>query len=168
MPVPGAGVESSDSSDDFAGADSVDDETDEELGATAKGKRRKISHVQSKTPTEPPTPTKQSAKSKKIDRSPQQTPKKSTPRARPTTPRTPVGKSKASPKASSAAKSKTSSESKASKGKSRPQSNGPAAGHEQTNLQLPTPSKSCKKAKAQNGGSSQSSPVRGKGAKAKA
>lgn len=68
--------ESSDSSDDFAGAESADD-TDEEDGTSlSKGKRQKSSLPQQRTPA--PTPTKKTVKNNNVNRRPAQTPKKST------------------------------------------------------------------------------------------
>ncbi|KAK5987266.1 Chromatin remodeling factor mit1 [Cladobotryum mycophilum] len=70
------GQESDDSSDDFAGADSHD-ESDDEAQATTKGKKRKLSHIQLKTPTATPI---KDVKNNKIDRQSQQSKSKSSSR----------------------------------------------------------------------------------------
>lgn len=111
---------------------------------TAKGKRRKTSPIQTQTPIK--TPTKKSPKSKPVDKHSQQKSAKTKPRSQTATPRTPVGKQpKASPKTH----------------KLEQRSKGPAAGRGQ----LPSPIKSGKKVKSNDGQAGQSSPTRGKGTK---
>ncbi|CAM1500676.1 Fc.00g098380.m01.CDS01 [Cosmosporella sp. VM-42] len=82
------GPESSDSSDDFAGADSGDDSDEEDQNAITKGKRRKPSPNQQQTPAA--SPKKSALKNTAVDKRSTQTPKKNLPRStKSPTPKTP-------------------------------------------------------------------------------
>ncbi|KAJ4327315.1 hypothetical protein N0V84_002213 [Fusarium piperis] len=96
--------ESSDSSDDFAGGDSGE-ESDEEDGTSAKGKRQKNSPSQLATPAT--TPVKKTFPSSSINKKNAQTPKKTgRPISKPPTPAT-QGRNKPSPKSTKSNGSKS-------------------------------------------------------------
>src|SRR5688500_13410790 len=75
VPVEDIGLESSDSSDDFAGGDSGDESDDDAEGFPATGKRQKTTPTQQMTPLA--TPVKKTSKNSTVDKNSTQTPKTS-------------------------------------------------------------------------------------------